>query len=80
MSWNYRVLKHEEVGADVYYGIHEVYYDSDGKPARYSAKPMIAEESILDLRVALDRMSDAIGKEVLTYRDFKPKRSVAKEP
>ena len=31
MSWNYRVIEHEDEDVK-FYQIHEVYYDKDGNP------------------------------------------------
>ena len=35
MSWNYRIVKYR----DGSFGLHEVYYDADGKPRSMTEKP-----------------------------------------
>jgi hypothetical protein len=58
MSWNYRVIKHDEKET-VYYNIHEVYYDKKGKVDGISLEniaPMgeTKEEVIEDLKIMLN--------------------------
>ena len=72
MSWNYRVLRQVELGPDgkemIYYGIHEVYYNSAGVPTTCSINPMSPfgetfEELVSDLRY----FSEALEKPVLDF-------------
>ncbi len=37
MSWNYRIVKYGESGAG--FGLHEVFYDKNGKPEMMSMEP-----------------------------------------
>ncbi len=39
MTWNYRILRHRKDGR-TWYGLHEVYYRSDGRPRAYTADPI----------------------------------------
>ena len=36
MSWNYRIVKYRDGSG---YGLHEVYYDKDGKPINRTENP-----------------------------------------
>ncbi len=36
MSWNYRIVQHDEG----WMGLHEVYYNDNGTPSLYTAKPV----------------------------------------
>ena len=39
MSWNHRLLAHED-GPDIYLAIHEVYYNDNGTPDSYTENPV----------------------------------------
>ena len=41
MSWNYRILAHED-GDDWFFQIHKVYYDEEGKVNGYTEKGVIS--------------------------------------
>lgn len=72
MGWNYRVMKHEEMG-EVWYGIHEVYYGEDGKAHLYAIDPDVSSESEEGLLDMLEKMKDAVNGAngpVLTPDDF----------
>ena len=50
MSWNYRVIKYAEGG----YGLHEVYYDSDGEPLSMTEEPAgFVGDSVEELTASL---------------------------
>lgn len=79
-TWNYRViervtpLKTQPGATDVYRAIHEVHYESDGRPVAYSEDPATigwdpAEGDDAPLAI-LDRMREALTKPVLTEQDF----------
>ena len=62
MSWNYRVMKDK----DGNYGIHEVYYTSEGKPIQSTVNSMVeTEESIKALTDVLKKYTLALDKPVL---------------
>ena len=44
MSWNYRIMRHE-VDGEVWYGVHEVYYDVNGEPRLWTEKPETIEHN-----------------------------------
>jgi hypothetical protein len=54
MSWNYRIMKHED--EETWYGIHEVFY-KDGKIALWTEKPVeVLADSVEDLGEVLKMM------------------------
>jgi len=78
MSWNYRVLKQKytdpKTGAVEYsLGIHEVYYDKEGKPNGYTEDEAVVviseDEGIETLGEILGMMRKALTLPVLTPED-----------
>lgn len=70
MSWNYRVIK-TIIGGEESYGIHEVYYDEQGKPKMYSKDPVPAYgETLLELKEDMERLLKAFNTPILTEDDF----------
>ena len=70
MSWNHRVLAHKD-GDDIWFSIHEVYYDKDGKPNNYTANGVsVGGNSIKDLSWALDKMKECLNKPILSAENF----------
>ena len=81
-TWNYRVVRHQIQRAQLgdgkvvptevveEYAIHEVFYDEAGGVRMMSedARPVVAD-TVEDLRWVLDRMGEALGKDVLEYGD-----------
>lgn len=75
MTWNYRVIKsvYDVVGQpdEVTYGIHEVYYDEDGKPTSCTAEPVsLYGETLEELQEEAARFVQACTLPVLTEDDF----------
>lgn len=64
-TWNYRVLAHEFKG-ELFFQIHEVYYDKNGNPDGYSenASP-VGSESVKEINTVLKQMKCAVKKPVL---------------
>jgi hypothetical protein len=90
MSWNNRIFKHTvkfngkfNREDRVWYGIHETYYDDDGKPDGWTAEPMCGGfDSVDDLIVSLEMMLRDAKKyrnDVLEYKDD-PASPVAESP
>ena len=66
MSWDYRVVKKEDM-----YGIHEVYYDDDGKPYMCTENPITMDaDSENDLEWMLENVAPAVNHPWLNYTDF----------
>ncbi len=62
MSWNYRVVRHSE-DDDVWYAIHEAYYDEDGRLNGLTVEPVpLTAATLAELRLRLDQ---ALGKPVV---------------
>lgn len=74
MSWNYRVVRrrHEYGGKDVYtFGIHEVYYNDEGKPRNLTVDPVtLCGQSREDVREDLELMLGAFSSPVLDYDEI----------
>jgi hypothetical protein len=69
--WNYRVLRHNSINGDVYYQIHEVYYDKGENPTSCSVNAIPAMgETTGELRRDLDMMLNAFNQPVLEYDYF----------
>ena len=73
MSWNYRVLAHK-YEEEIYFEIHEVYYDENGILNGYKEKPVtIGGENIKGMRWALNKMKECLKKPILWAGDDFPK-------
>ena len=67
MSWNYRVLRYK----DGCVGIHEVYYDEDGRPEGCTERPVgPVGDDVGGLRGTLSAMLYAIDEPELDYDRF----------
>ena len=71
MSWNYRVVRHEDKGQE-WLAIHEVYYAEGCETPKYIIKDPIqlGEETVAKLAFTLHLMLRATEKPVLQYKDF----------
>jgi hypothetical protein len=72
MSWSYRVIKRVTKiplgDIDISYGIHEVYYDSNGDIVNISEKPSyVISDDTEGLKWQLERMILACKKPVIDY-------------
>jgi len=69
MSWNYRVIKHDE--GDEWYAIHEVYYEDD-EPSNVTVEPVYPSGSTHEeFEQNLRYYMKALEKPSLNYEDFK---------
>lgn len=65
MSWNYRIIKREQLG-EVSLQLHEVYYDKKGDMNSWSINPIApCGETVIELGDDLARMQEALIKPVL---------------
>jgi len=70
MGWNYRVLAHKD-GDEMYFMMHEVYYNKDGIPNSYTANGVgLGSNSIEGLEWGLDKMKEALSKPILSIENF----------
>ena len=84
MGWNARIVKKKghwgKVGNKkfwfpAYYGVHEVFYNSKGKPYACTENAMnITGESVKETKNLFDMYARAFDKPVLNYEDFGPKK------
>jgi hypothetical protein len=72
MGWNHRVLAHEHKG-EIYFDIHEVYYDDNGTPNGYTENPVsVGGESLKGIGWTLNRMKECLKKPILWAGDKFP--------
>jgi len=70
MTWNYRVIAHEYKD-ELYFEIHEVYYNDDGVPEMCTVDAVeVAGESLAALSQTLDWMRKALREPILNIADF----------
>ena len=73
MTWNHRVIRRKYDTGEVYYAIHEVYYDDSGNHTQVTALPVaIFEDNIEDLAFTIDRIRECLSKPVLDYEEDFP--------
>jgi len=61
-------MKHHDCG-ETWYGIHEVFYDEDGKVDGWTEDEEIMGESLEELKQTLEWMLVCLDKPVLDYDD-----------
>ena len=65
MSWNHRILAHKEKG-EIFFQIHEVYYDTNGNPDGYTTNPvLIGSETVKGITWVLHKMLECRKKPIL---------------
>lgn len=75
MTWNYRIIKHVQ-DDEVYYGVHEVFYNANRQPSGYSVQPVFivdevpGESHLLACRDVIAKILDGVNKPVLEEKDF----------
>lgn len=66
MSWNYRILAQEQENGEIYFQIHEVYYNENGIPDGYTANGVtVGTDSVKGINWILNRMKEATKKPIL---------------
>jgi hypothetical protein len=69
MHWNHRVFRKKHPSGDVL-GIHECFYDEDGKVNGWTLDAIAPQGDNLDeLRVELERMLKCLDEPILDYSD-----------
>ena len=64
MSWNHRILAHENNG-EVYFQMHGVYYKEE-VPNGYTANPItVGSETSKGIKWTLNKMQEAVKKPIL---------------
>lgn len=75
MTWNYRIFLTKSNDPQLNsYGIHEVYYDDEGKPEMFTENPVgtywYVDEGLDAGKSILSAMLLAFEKPILTEKDF----------
>ena len=66
--WNYRLMKRENDKGEVFYGVHEVYYDENGDIEGWSEESVTpVGESKDELKKTLTDLVKALDEEILDY-------------
>lgn len=72
-TWNYRLMAHESKD-EIYFEIHEVFYNKKGKPDGCTMNPVtVGGESKKGIKWTLKKMKKACKKPILWYGDKFPK-------
>lgn len=81
MHWSHRIVK-KTTSRGVFYGIHEVFFDKDGKPEGCTVDPVAPfGDTIGELRRDYERQAMAFHHEPLDFhKDFPEKPKKVKEP
>lgn len=74
-TWNHRVLAHKSKNTidknEVYFQIHEVYYEKKDKPKSYTKNGVsVGGEGYADLQWVLSEMQSCLTKPVLSADNF----------
>jgi hypothetical protein len=67
MSWNYRVMR-KTVDGETSWGVHEVFYDDDGRVTGWTPEPVaVAGDSLEEIQQQLARMAEAAERPPLEF-------------
>ena len=70
MSWNYRIIYHDD-DEHPYYGLHEVFYTKKGKIKSWSLDADVVGDSVDDIKSSVKMMlKDIKNSSVLTHSDM----------
>lgn len=73
MSWNYRMLAHQDEDGDVVFKVHEVYMDDDRNLTGYAENPATATSDRPDtMWWVLEKMNHASYRTALWHGDRFP--------
>lgn len=73
MSWNHRILAHEDHKKEIYLVIHDVYYNEKNIPDGYSENGVtIGGETLKDIKWTLSKMKECLKKPILYAGDRFP--------
>mgnify|MGYP003109809698 FL=1 len=70
LKWNYRIIKRrteafEDVEAQDYYSIEEVFYDDKGNPTMHTSDIGVGAPSLEELKELVGRLNTAIENDVV---------------
>ena len=70
MTWNHRIIEHEDEDGK-YYRIHEVYYDQGGELRSYAVGGATVEgEDLEEIDWVLEKMAECTKKPTIPAADF----------
>jgi hypothetical protein len=64
MSWNYRIIEHEDR-----FGLHAVHYNEDGSPQSFRQEPAYVWDKDASMEEVLEMMKVTANRPVLRYAD-----------
>jgi len=70
LKWNYRIIKRkteafEDVEAQDYYSIEEVFYDTDGNPEMHTSDIGVGAPTLEELKELVERLNTAVANDVI---------------
>jgi len=82
MTWNFRLIRHSEGPAPLWYAVHEVFYNDAGEPFTMTEDPVdITGESPAEVQKYLEMVQQDIRRlPILDMRRMKWAKSPWKEP
>lgn len=70
MTWNYRIIRHNDK-ADIWYAIHEVYYNDVGEPKFVTQEPDFPfGKNVSELKKDFKYFLESFEKPILNFEDF----------
>jgi hypothetical protein len=83
MGWNHRLIATEHINRDgyveIYFQIHEVYYDNEGNPEGYTENGVsVGSDSIEGIEWTLNKMKECLDKPILCGDNKFPQEYVPK--
>lgn len=74
--WNHRLLASESNG-ELFFSIHEVYYDKNGSPEGYTKNPIyVGAENVDGVKWVLSKMMKCLQKPILWSGDRWPEEYI----
>jgi len=70
LKWNYRIIKRrteafEDVEAQDYYSIEEVFYDDKGNPTMHTSDIGVGAPTLEELKELVERLNTAVSNDVI---------------
>ena len=70
LKWNYRIIKRktqafEDIPAQDYYSIEEVFYDTDGNPEMHTSDIGVGAPTLEGLKELVGRLNTAVENDVI---------------
>lgn len=70
LKWNYRIIKRktkafEDIPAEDYYSIEEVFYDEEGNPSMHTSDIGVGAPTLEELKELVGRLNTAIENDIV---------------